>query len=79
MGIELTTMEEIAVSAARQRVERNPHRNADIQAKTALSLLLGKSKSKRRKALVRHVLATSRSGPLKKGGDTHWVLTPTTH
>ena len=48
----LTTIESIAISSAVQRVQHNPHHNATVQAKTAISLILGRSKSKRRQQLV---------------------------
>lgn len=58
-ALELTVTEALAVRSAIERVGRTgaTGRAASVQARTALSLLLGRSKSARRTALVRLVLS----------------------
>ena len=58
-GLSLTVTEMLAVRSAIERVARTgaTGRTAAVQARTALSLMLGRSQSRRRQELVRLVLS----------------------
>ena len=53
----LTFTEQLAVDSAKRRVARGGAQRPAVAARTELSLVLGRSKSKRRAELVRLVLA----------------------